>query len=93
MTPSGLAPWLGNKLYWSLLERSLQILQATLQDHGATPPLLPWGHMENRLALRNLGRLVEFEEEAGEREAAVEHANLLLELNPDDNQGIRALLV
>ncbi len=92
MSPSGLALWLGNKLYRPLLERSLQILQATLRVHGATPPLLPWGHMENRPALRNLGRLVEFEEEAGELEAAIEHANLLLALNPDDNQGIRAIL-
>jgi tetratricopeptide (TPR) repeat protein len=52
-----------------------------------------WGLIETRPYMRALAGLAEGLWEIGEREEAVEHYWELLRLNPNDNQGIRDLLL
>lgn len=52
-----------------------------------------WGLLETRPYMRARMGLAEVLWELGEREAAQEHARDLLRLNPNDNQGVRYILV
>ncbi|MBU1471314.1 MAG: tetratricopeptide repeat protein [candidate division Zixibacteria bacterium] len=52
-----------------------------------------WGLTETRPYMRARAGLAQSLWEAGQREEAVDHYSDLLRLNPNDNQGIRALLM
>lgn len=52
-----------------------------------------WGILETRPYMRARAGLAQCLWEMGEREAAVEHYQEMLRLNPNDNQGIRDLLL
>lgn len=52
-----------------------------------------WGILETRPYMRARAGLAQSLWEAGQREEAVEHYRELLRLNPNDNQGIRDLLM
>jgi len=52
-----------------------------------------WGYIETRPYMRARASLAQFLWEMGERAAAIGHYRELLELNPNDNQGNRFLLV
>ena len=52
-----------------------------------------WGILETRPYMRARAGLAQSLWEAGQREEAVKHYRELLRLNPDDNQGIRDLLM
>jgi tetratricopeptide (TPR) repeat protein len=55
--------------------------------------LLEWGWLENRPFLRNYEGLALAYSERGDVEKGLEIFNQLLSLNPNDNQGIRALAI
>ena len=74
-----------------LLDRALALLRLNLSKNGAEGCKLEWGWMENRPALRLLGRLIEVEAGTAEELALLEW--LVLTLNPNDNQGMRERLV
>lgn len=52
-----------------------------------------WGHLETRPYMRARHGLALALLERGEEDAALEHFRAMLELNPNDNQGIRYLLL
>ncbi len=54
---------------------------------------LAWICTDNRPALRCLVNLLFFEENQGNERVAMELANRLLSLNPDDNHGFRTMLI
>lgn len=56
------------------------------------PRRLPWGVIENRPILRVIQMQAMHHHEDGNRREAKELYDLLLKLNPSDNQGIRYLL-
>jgi tetratricopeptide (TPR) repeat protein len=51
-----------------------------------------WGVPETRPYMRARAALAQFLWETGERDAAIDHYNALLELNSNDNQGLRYIL-
>jgi len=51
-----------------------------------------WGVPETRPYMRARAALAQFLWETGERDAAIDHYNALLELNSNDNQGMRYIL-
>jgi len=52
-----------------------------------------WGILETRPYMRARAGLAQFLWEAGRREEAIEHYRDVLRLNPNDNQGIRDVLM
>jgi tetratricopeptide (TPR) repeat protein len=73
-----------------LLLRARRIVEASPIGEGR---ILPWGFMENRPGLRLLTQLVLYYQVNGALSEAVELSQWLLELNPEDNQGLRAMLI
>lgn len=90
--PLGVSPWNASKLLLPVLTRSLAILRHAVES-ATDSTRLPWLALENRPALRNLIRLIHLEEQWGNPEQMLKQANLLLELNPDDNHGVRGLIM
>jgi tetratricopeptide (TPR) repeat protein len=82
--------WLGRSLETPLLRRAEAILAPTLRR--APDAGIPWKYAGNRPALRCLMRLVCHRLRAGETETAYAIAQRLLEINPPDEPGVRALL-
>ena len=81
-------------------DRAMALLEeAVALGRQAFPPafraghLLEWGWLENRPFLRCLCSLGMLYERAGRLESALEIYRQLLSLNPNDNQGVRALAV
>lgn len=73
------------------------IMLALLQIKSLIPmqpeqPLI-WNIMDNRPALRVIGFLADSMEELDDHDTALEMREWLLRLNPNDNQGMRALVV
>lgn len=73
------------------------IMLAMLQIKSLLPmqpkqPLI-WGFMENRPALRVVGFLADAMEALDENQTALEMREWLLRLNPNDNQGMRGIVV
>jgi tetratricopeptide (TPR) repeat protein len=75
----------------AILERALALLRLNLGENGAEGSKLEWGWLENRPALRLLGRLIDVEQGTPEELPLLEW--LVLTLNPNDNQGLRERLV
>jgi tetratricopeptide (TPR) repeat protein len=89
--PDSSLPWVAHVLSLPLLERAEAIIRFTMAQ--AKVQRLPWRDERNRPALRLLFRLYLQLAEAGERWRAVDVLELLLELNPRDNHGVRAELM
>jgi tetratricopeptide (TPR) repeat protein len=73
-----------------LLLRARRIVQASPIGEGR---ILPWGFMENRPGLRLLTQLVLHYQDSGALSEVVDLIQWLLEFNPEDNQGFRAMLI
>ena len=73
-----------------LLLRARRIVQASPVGEGR---ILPWGFMDNRPGLRLLAQLVLHYQDSGALAEAVDLIQWLLEYNPEDNQGFRAMLI
>ncbi|WP_456405003.1 SEC-C metal-binding domain-containing protein [Thiolapillus sp.] len=92
--PSGLQPWIAEKLLLPILSRSVGILDQTLKTAVAdTPPILEWPMLENRPALRSLARMIQLAEYRRDERQAIAYAEKLLALNPNDNHGVRTLMM
>lgn len=78
-------------LQTQLLDRAEAIVCTALGD--GPPPRMPWADPYNRPALRCLLRAYLLRYERGERSGAIERAERLLALNPDDNHGVRHSLI
>lgn len=77
----------------ALYEKALQAAQRTLgpaafEDYAGGF----WGMLETRPYMRARASLAECLWELGDRDAAIEHYQALLELNPNDDQGLRYIL-
>ncbi|WP_339615726.1 SEC-C metal-binding domain-containing protein [uncultured Gilvimarinus sp.] len=81
-------PDLNQMLYEPLIQRSEALIKLTL---NVKPPAqeLPWGFLENRPFLSLIHLIAEDYFAHNELERACAYAELLLELNPNDNQGVR----
>jgi tetratricopeptide (TPR) repeat protein len=75
------------RLLRPLIERGMAILDSAVAD--CREMCLPWAFPENRPALRLLYRAHESVASAGDFVRARELAELMLRLNPDDEQGMR----
>ncbi len=75
----------------TLLDRALALLRLNLAENGAEACKLEWGWLENRPALRLLGKLIEVEHGTAAELPLLEW--LVLTLNPNDNQGLRERLL
>ena len=75
-----------------VLERAVAILEAALEKAGGSVRLA-WLITENRPALRSLARLYAEHASAGRETAALSTAQRLLQLNPDDNHAMRAIVL
>lgn len=82
---------LDHLLYEPLLERSAAILARTLEAQPSA--LLPWSCMENRPALRSLVRRYVLCMDRDDQSGARRQAEQLLQINPDDNHGMRFMLI
>lgn len=85
----------------NLLDRARDLWEQTVrigrkafpQDFEIEGDLLEWGWLENRPFLRCLHGLALRRYEEGETEEALKLFQELLSLNPNDNQGVRAMAV
>jgi hypothetical protein len=84
-------PGWDEQLLRPVLARACGILDQALA--GADAPILEWGYVENRPALRSLVRTVHLEQRCGNGAEANRLAERLLALNPGDNHGIRVLVM
>ena len=75
----------------ALLDRALALLRLNLAEGGAEGCKLEWGWLQNRPALRLLGKLIEVEQGTAAELPLLEW--LVRTLNPNDNQGLRERLV
>lgn len=74
-----------------LLDRAVALLRLAIAENHAEGCKLEWGWLQNRPALRLLGRSIDLA--AGSDEELLLLEWLLLTLNPNDNQGMRERLV
>ena len=85
----------------NLLDRARDLWEQTVrigrkafpQDFEIEGDLLEWGWLENRPFLRGLQGLALARYEEGETEEALKLFQELLSLNPNDNQGVRAMAI
>lgn len=56
-------------------------------------PIVEWGHLDNRPALRSLARLAQTHLHRQQLEPAIELGHYLLSINPTDNHGFRAIVI
>jgi tetratricopeptide (TPR) repeat protein len=89
--PESRLPWIRPRLLRPLLERAQAIFERGVETHGWHR--LPWSMPCNRPLLRLLLRLSQQRAEEGPPEAAGALLEQLLNLNPDDEYGIRAELM
>lgn len=77
-----------------LILRAVDILRQTIEQ-ADTPDdwILPWSDVDNRPSLRCLYRAQALAEERGDIETARAHAEWLIDLNPNDNHGVRTSLM
>jgi tetratricopeptide (TPR) repeat protein len=89
--PQGDAPGLDDLLLGPVLARNEAILTRALEGRGKIS--LPWVIAGNRPGLRGLMRALQWQLARNERTRALSTAERLLDLNPDDNHGVRFLLM
>jgi tetratricopeptide (TPR) repeat protein len=89
--PQADAPGLDDLLLGPVLARNEAILARALETRGKVT--LPWVIASNRPALRGLMRALQWHLARNERPRALSTAELLLNLNPDDNHGVRFMLM
>ncbi|MEW6220734.1 MAG: hypothetical protein AB1634_14550 [Thermodesulfobacteriota bacterium] len=89
--PQGGVACLEQAILAPLLFRARDLAQALLAERDDLE--LPWLAPDNRPLLRLLARLVTFFLHENEEEEAMATAAILLRLNPEDQHGVRALLV
>ena len=87
---SGL-PGVDELLLEPILRRARSIIERALADMHDVH--LAWVFNDNRPALRCLVNLLFFEERQGNQRIAMELANRLLSLNPNDNHGFRTMVM
>lgn len=85
------APWFNIEVVLPVLQRGAAILEKAVA--GEDQPVLPWLHPGNRPALRSLSRLLGLALGADDEDEANRLAERLLALNPDDNHGVRSLVI
>ncbi len=76
-----------------LLRRARAIVESAIGSSTIEDPKLPWRFAPNRPAIRSLVRLAYLELDRGNDASAVELAHRVLALNPDDNHGLRTLVI
>ncbi|KAA6186647.1 SEC-C domain-containing protein [Thiohalocapsa marina] len=91
--PESSLPWVARVLYRPLLERAMALIRHSLTGSGSGPMPLCWQDAQHRATLRLLFRLYLQYAEAAEQAQAAAVLELLLELNPADNHGVRAELM
>ncbi len=95
--PQSDAPGLDDLLLTPVLARSHAILEQACRraaESGAPSPLIvPWTVLQNRPGLRSLVRMFQQRIARHDRPGAIAAAERLLALNPDDNHGLRFMLV
>ena len=74
-----------------LFRRAQAIVQRAVGEDAGTR--LAWVHMENRPALRCLVNLAFLEERLGNERAMFDIAEQILALNPNDNHGLRSMII
>lgn len=89
--PESSLPWVARVMLDPILDRAEAMLRRTASP-GASG-VLPWTDPRNRPALRLLFRRYRQRAEAGDDQQSIELLELLLELNPRDNHGVRAELM
>ncbi len=89
--PDSVSDWIDHVLLEPILRRAEAIIERALE--GVDRPHLPWSMIENRPVLRSLVRLQQLEDRCGNSERAHALARRVLELNPNDNHGLRATIV
>jgi tetratricopeptide (TPR) repeat protein len=88
LTTGSEVPWMDSVLLAPILERAEKIISAGPRpDRG----LLPWPFPDNRAPLRLLVRLAYLRLRQSRHEDALRIILHMLDLNPDDNHGLRAL--
>lgn len=89
--PQSATPWTQQLVIMPLLEHAMRIVQKIGADHPGIA--LTWLCLENRPILRLIDAMSYQLKERGEHQQARSYLELGLQLNPLDNQGIRALLI
>ncbi len=89
--PESSLPWVSRVMLDPVLMRAEAVLRHNIGP--GQPGALPWIDPRNRPALRLLFRCYRRYAEAGDDPSAVALMELLLELNPRDNHGVRAELM
>ena len=89
--PQAEAPGLDDLLLAPVLARNETIIVHTCPNTAKTP--VPWVIADNRPALRGLVRTFQWRLARNERDSAVITAERLMELNRDDNHGLRFMLM
>ena len=84
--------WAGveQRLLVPMAERAAEQLRMTLESGDSGPVACPWGFLDHRPVLRPIAHLAYICKEAGNWQRFMELAHwLVLELNPNDNHGLR----
>ncbi len=84
--------WAGveQRLLVPMAERAAEQLRMTLESGNSGPVACPWGFLDHRPVLRPIAHLAYVCKEAGNWQRFMELAHwLVLELNPNDNHGLR----
>jgi hypothetical protein len=89
--PQADAPGLDDLLLGPVLARHETILACACRSTAKA--ILPWVIAGNRPALRGLMRMIQWSAAKNERSRAVATAQMLLQLNRDDNHGVRFMLM
>jgi hypothetical protein len=89
--PQSDAPGLDDLLLAPVLTRNEALVDRACRDVGNIT--LPWVIAQNRAALRGLVRMFQQRLARNDRRGAMDTAEKVLRLNPDDNHGLRFMLV
>jgi tetratricopeptide (TPR) repeat protein len=88
----GASPWMDRMLIEPIVARSWRILAAAMHT-APGDAVIPWGMVDNRPALRLAVRNFFVLYRLGQYEDAIAICEPLLRWNPDDNHGLRMVLV
>lgn len=88
--PQGVTPWMEKLILLPLLQHAEKIILKALDGRDIK---LSWLSLDNRPALRLLMGKSYAHQQQGEIQLSIETLKRILLLNPDDNQGARAVLI